>query len=242
MRQIIILSLGSIVILGGLYWYQEKQLSPQTPRRESRREIPTTPSQELAKTGERVPRDSSKAESETSFLGINPGFLSSFLRPRLNFLGILDEAPAKSAQKSARDLPPINKEVAGNIRSYLIASSDLFPKDLYNRFLEALAGFSKGDISGIETLRDDYRTRLEKLKTLKPPREMEYIHEETIEVIEHQIALLTHIREGNYNTLEDIANSKENQDLLLGARQVKQELLRLVEAYQIHLPPDVLGY
>lgn len=244
MRQIIILSLASIVILGGLYLYQEKQISPRGTQKEALKRVPNAPSQKNIQTpGGAAPPAAFKEGSEAPFFGINPGLLSSFLRPRLNFLGVLDdEIPAKSDQKSAQSLSPIDKEVAGSIRSYLIASSDLFPKDLYNRFLEALAGFSKGDVSGIETLRDDYRTRLEKLTMLKPPREMERVHQGTVEVIEHQIALLNHIAEGNYKTLEDIANSKENQDLLLRARQVKQELLRLVEAYQIHLPSDVLAY
>lgn len=223
-----------VLILGGLYLYQSTWTNApakNAPEKSIKNYLPDEG------TSQTQPENETRSERQDQNYA---SILSRIFKPSLFIDRWGDTSGADNIGGSPED--PELQETKKEIRDYLIASSDIgFPEDnsLLKKALEEAEGGNPQDLIEI---RNEYQKSLEELKKLSPPEPLKDVHEKSIGVVEKSIGLLEETIHQTGGSVEETWNSDKRLEIVGEAQEVRAEILRVVETYQIHLPPGVVSY
>lgn len=232
--KVIVFTISIIVILGGLYFYQQtwNTYTEKVPKK-SLEEFVKQNTNKFEETAAQEQKNKDETPQDQSSI------LARLFKPSL-FISKLDNIwnnPAEVAEESEE-----SQKIKMEIRNYLIASSDIgFPNDSA-KLKAALGETAEGDPGALTEIRNEYEKNLEEFEKLEPPEVMLGIHNQSVEVVKRFIALLNDTIHQTNGLVDETWDSKERTDINNLALETKAAIINIVEKYQINLPQGVLSY
>lgn len=230
--KVIVFTISIIVILGGLYFYQQtwNTYTEKVPKKSLEEFVKQAPNSSQGSTEQKQENIVNTPQNQSSFL-------ARLLNPSL-FIGGGDET-IDASYGITQD--PKTQKLKEGIRNYLIASSDInFPSA--SKLEPALEKAEEGDPADLIEISSDYKEGLEELKQLVPPEIMQKIHAYSIEVVERFVSLLNNTIHQTSGSVYENWNSEERLAITELAEQTKAAMIEIVTTYQIRLPSGVLSY
>ena len=226
--RIVVVSLGIVLVLGGLYFYQRTwNASPPTPKKSLEEFL----QKDRVRDNETLPQNTQNSKDY-------PSLLARLFKPNI----FISEPNQNEEGTGNTEVDKEREALKNEIRTYLIASSDIeFPESTEN-LKSALENAAAGDSSALINIRDGYQKGLGKLQDLAPPAPLEDIHAQSSEAVKRFIALLDDAIHQAKGSVGETWNSQERVAINSLAQQTKAAIVTVVEDYDIYLPPGVISY